>query len=247
MLGVRRPTARRALAAGGACLLASALAGILLARVPAAQALDEAEPPRTLVDRLIPRYPQARLLSLGGPVHVNGHPRQLAYAVTDDAPSKVAERYEAIWRSQGFEVSRRTVGSEEWVHASSHSDTYLRTVAATRLNNETAIIASASDAAALPARLLPPLPPTCTPLSRTGSLDAGVASEVLQLVCRARLTELLDYYDRRLGRVAGSEMRDGAAAVVSYQRGGKEAMVAAHELSEEPPRTMLILTWQEGS
>jgi hypothetical protein len=229
----------------------AAVAGILTARHNVAQAYGERPPQLGKIGGLIPAYPDAPFFPMGQALHVDGVDREMAYAVTVDPPETVADRYEAIWTSQGYDVSREMVGDEAWIAAGAPGDPWARTLVITRTAaKETTIVASVREAAELPGDPRIPVPSTCTVVGHTGGRDQGVHTEIVFLACETYLREIIDYYD---GALHGTERENAfdeagvaGSAYVTYAGRDVEVIVAARQDPEaDPPKTAATVTWQE--
>ena len=237
-----------AVACGGA-----AVAGILVSRRDAAQAFNEASPRFASLGRLIPAYPDSRFFPMGESLAISGVEREMGYAVTLDSPRKVADRYEAIWQSQGFRVERRSSDDDEWVSASDLSDPWIRSILATAKGGRTTIVASVRDTWKAPEPPAVLIAEGCAVLSDDAATDRGVRTQELLLSCRAHLDEVLDYYD---GALHGATRRehlgaDGSAdtAYITYSEVNREVRLMAKEgepRSDGQPSTAVSITWQEG-
>ena len=251
--GISRRLFKRALAVFVVAVGGAAVAGVLVARHQAAQAFDERAPRFESLSELVPFYPGTRFYPMGESVAVAGVSRELGYAVTHDPIQKVGDRYDAIWQSQGFKVDRRATDDQEWVSASDPSDPWVRSILATRNGQETVIVATVRDLSRPSTPPLVPIPAVCTTLSDDAARDAGVHTQELLLECRAKVDEILDYYD---GALHGSNRRDrlgadGSAgnAFVTYTEERREVRLMAKEGepgADGQPRTAVSITWQEG-
>ncbi len=240
-------SARRVVAVFAVALGVAALAGVLVARHDEAQAFAERLVTSATLARHVPPYPDSRAMPLGETVHVSGVARELAYALTVDAPDKVADRYEGIWRSQGLRVERRAHDGAEWVTAFADEDPWVRTVVASATERGTVLVQSLRPlrgSAAVPAF---PCPAGCVLLDHTGARDGGVTTEVVFLACDGYLAELVDFYDDLLVSLERRErLRESgpASLFVTYSGATHEVSLAATE-SGDPPRVAATITWQE--
>ncbi|MFC1611178.1 hypothetical protein ACFL6C_09475 [Myxococcota bacterium] len=227
----------------------AAMAGVLVARHEHAQAYGEQLQRFEMLTKLIPPYPAAFFYPMGEDLHVDGVSREMAYAMTEDPPRKVADRYEAVFGSQGFEVERFEVGGETWVVASDDKDPWLRTVMTMPSQGMTMILASVRPLDRLPQLPRVPVPESCRVISHTGARDGGVRTEMAFLVCEGYLSELLDFYDDALyGSRRRVRIQEGGAdgsAQVTYSAEGVEVILAALQADIDPARVTASVTWQE--
>jgi hypothetical protein len=244
----------------------AAAAGVLIARRESAQAYDEPAPRFTALGRLVPRYPDSHFFPMGESIMVAGIGRELGYALTTDSTRKVADYYEAIWRSQGFKVDRRNGDcsddgdqrpaarcDEEWVSATDLRDPWMRSVLVTRRAGTTVIVATVRDLSRPSAPSAVPISSACDVVGDDAATDRGVRTQQLLVSCRAHLDDVLDYYD---GALQGAARRthlgaDGSAdtAYITYSEANREVRLMAKEGepdSDGQPRTAVSLTWQEG-
>ena len=231
---------------------AAAVAGVLVAHHEDAQALNETSERFVNLSHLIPSYPDAHFFPMGESLGVSGLWREMGYAITPDRPRKVADRYEAIWTSQGFAVDHHSADEGEWVSASALGEPWVRAILATRDGDKTIIVASVHNLA----RPLesPPMPvsPLCDIVSDDGAKDHGVQTAQVLMSCKTHLDEIVDYYDGALQGATRSERfgADGSChdAYITYSERDREVSLIAKESDPDPdgtPRTAVSITWQE--
>lgn len=236
---------RRPLALYATALVASAIAGIFAARRELAAA-GGLPPPVEAVSRAVPPYPGAPFYALGEELHVDGWARRMAYALTPDAPRRVADRYEAVWRSQGLDVQRRGDGLVSAVGAGLRRTVVISEAAPffTGRPDATLLVASVTGDAELrgaPTRL--PLPAPCELDESTGARDTFGAAEALQATCALSPDEVEHFYDASL---AGLEKFVGAPTYIEYNGEGMHVRLSIISTSSAPPRTRVSLAWQEA-
>jgi hypothetical protein len=220
-----------------ACLGGAAVAGVLSARPVAA--LDEGRPGSNRAVAELPPYPDTLFFAMGGSVHVDGKPREMAYAVTADAPDKVSAHYAAVWTSQGLQVDERRIGDERWVSA--QRDGELLTIAAMPQGQGSVIVGSVSNVFAQPARHLASLPPSCRALGRTGARDGTVDSELVFASCdNTTLTEVRAYYEQQLADAELAELDQ-----TLHWRGPAREVTLEPAVDEKNARVAFTLSWQE--
>lgn len=226
----------------------AAVAGVLAAMQEEAVAYSEPAPRFTNLTDLVPPYPGAAFFPMGDSLNVDGFTREMGYALSGDLPAKVADRYEAIWRSQGFKVERQARQTEQRVTATAQSDPWMRTVVATLSGERTAIVASVREVFATPQPPATPVPRFCKVVSYTGGRDQGIMTEMVFLSCEGYLRELVEFYD---GALHGTRRIDRFAAQtddpvhITYSGSELEVMLSASQLADDPPRTVASVTWQE--
>jgi hypothetical protein len=224
----------------------AAIAGVLTARSEHAQAYGEQLQRFEHLSKLVPMYPGASFLPLGESVHVGGLGREMGYALTDDSPWKVGERYQGIWESQGLRVARDSMPTRDTVTAYAFEEDWVRTVVATSDGDRTTIIASVRILdGAMPEPSFP-IPESCEVVNHTGARDDGVRTQIVYLACEGYVPELIDFYDdllhgaRRNPRAVGE-----GVAYISYSSDVLEVSLAASQGGGDPPATAATLTWQE--
>jgi hypothetical protein len=240
-------TGRRFFALLVFAMAAAAGAGVLTARRDAAEAFAEPVHRLAHLPELVPAYPRSFTFPLGESVQVSGMPREMAYALTDDGPWKVADRYEAIWQSQGFRVKRDEHQGSLWVTAFSLADPWVRTVIATAAPEGTIILQTVRRLDGVFEAPRVPVPRFCALADQTGGVDDGVRSEMVFLACDAYLNEVIDYYDDALqGTTRTVRLEElGRSVYLTYSEASREVMLAASQADTDPPRTAVSLTWQE--
>ncbi len=237
MLGVKR------LAFVVACLTLSAVAGVLSVRRPVG-AFDEGRPVQNAATQRVPPYPGARFFAMGGPVHVDGKVRELAYAESADSPAKVAAHYAAVWTSQGLRVEERDNAGERWVVAQDAGELF--SVAAVPRDQGSLVIASQSAVFGARATRVAPLPSGCRALGRTGGLDAGVRTELVFVQCEGRLDDVRRFYDGALPGATTAVQEGDGGRTMRWTEGRREALVVGVEELSPTPRVAFTLSWQEG-
>ncbi|MBI3179858.1 MAG: hypothetical protein HYZ27_09375 [Deltaproteobacteria bacterium] len=242
-----RKMLRRYGAVLGVALAVAAAAGVLTARQSELVAYSERPPRFTSLDQLVPPYPEAVFYPMGDELRVDGVSREMGYATTLDSATKVADRYEAIWHSQGFKVERRVVGVEEWVTASAIEDPWMRTIVATPKNGRTVIVASVREMWQDQAPPKIPMPDTCEAMSDTGSRDRGLHTEVAFLACETHARDVIDFYDQLLAatRRRAPLQTEAGAAYLTYTTDDLHVSVAVKEMDTDPPQCAVTVTWQE--
>lgn len=225
-------------------LTGSTVVGVLSARAPTAQAYGEALSTRE-VQKLVPHYPGAQLLDLGGPVHVDGQSRRLAYALTPDAPRKVAERYAGVFASQGLKVEERTVGQEYWVTASSLQDGLIRTIAAAPNPQGTVILASVTRLFDQATELPLSLPPHCAVVTRTGGNDSTSQTEMVLARCQAPMAAVVNYFERLYSNDTQKHRLGDNQSFLHYTTPKREVMVGIEPVPNVANQSMLTIHWQE--
>ncbi len=247
MLGVSPKTLRRYGAVLGVAVALAAAAGVLTARQGQLIAYSERPPRFASLDQLVPPYPDAIFYPMGDELRVDGVTREMGYATTPDSATKVADRYEAIWHSQGFRVERRLVGVEEWVTASALEDPWMRTIVATPKGGRTVIVASVREVWREQAPPKIPMPDTCEAVSDTGSRDKGLHTEVAFLACEAPAREVIDFYDQLLPatRRRSPLQTEAGTAYLTYTTGELHVSVTVKEIDTDPPQSAVTVTWQE--
>lgn len=236
---------------GGMALAASAVLGIFTAWLEDLEAGGSAPPRFEWLQDEIPPYPGAFYYPLGRDLHTNGIPREMGYAVTEDPARKVADRYEAVWQSQGRRVQRRTSGEEEWLLAGEASDPVLRTIVATPVEGgRTVIVASVSRKLELVGEQRVPVPESCDVISSNGARDGVVATELLMLRCAKTLNEVLTFYDRSLANTRRQALVvptiDHKDAQVTFTGETLNVSLLATQAEDQPPVTIASVTWQEN-
>jgi hypothetical protein len=243
---------KRYLLIAAPCLCLSAVWGVLSADVPEVKAYSEY---MTGVGRLadeIPAYPDAPFYPLGQGLSVNRMAREMGYAVTPDAVPTVADRFEAVWTSQGFRVSRgmhREV-DEQWVIATSPQDPVIRTVVVSaQEDGKTAIIASVRDKLALQRDVLIPKPAECDVIEESGAQDGPIKTETALLQCDAPLVRVLGFYDEALAaskrRAVVEPTLSRPEAELSYSSDVRQVTLLLRQTLAEQPKTAVSITWQE--
>ncbi len=231
-------------ALGGAAVL-----GVLTARHGVAEAYAERSPQLGKIKDLMPQYPNMTFYPMGQSLHVAGVDREMAYGTTVDAPFKVAERYEAIWESQSYDVDRHSADDEEWVSARAPNDPWVRSVVIARSHGRTTVIASVSAAEAEGDDPRIPVPSFCDAVSHTGARDQGVRTEMVFAACEGYVREVVDYYDAALHGTDRKERIDPASSkggvFVTYSGSDVEVMLVAKQSDTDPPMTAVTVTWQE--
>jgi len=254
---------RRAFATAFAISIAgAAVAGVLVARGELAQAYGESLQRFERLSKVIPLYRDSSFYPMGKGLHVDGVSREMAYAVTSDPVWKVADWYEGLWTSQGFQVQRNTVGGEEWIMAMDAHDPWMRTIAAVPGNSDgddhggggggggqTTILASVRPLDTPAAKPKLPVANDCAVISHNGAKDMGVATEMMYLSCNGYVGEVVDFYDEVLyGAVRRGEIHQSATNAsgrLVYSSDGLEVILSLQQTSVEPPRVVVSLTWQE--
>lgn len=213
------------------------------------------------LERFIAPYPHSRFFPLGEGIHVNGHERNLAYGLTDDAPERVANWYEGIWTTQGLTLKRHERKGEITVVGIDPLGGWVRTVIASTHGYEmlgptgveddrsTVVVASLSESYALRSPPKAPVPQQCHVQSFTGGKDTGVYTEMLFLVCEGFVREVVSFYDRALPTASRKEpiQFTGAESSVhiNYSTDTTGVVLTATQSDEERPKVAVTLTWQE--
>ncbi len=243
-------TSRRWAAVTIVALAGSAGFGVFTAWLGEVEA-EGSQPPRfELLQKEIPPYPNAFFFPMGRDLHTNGSPREMGYAVSEDPPRKVADRYEAIWNSRGQQVERLSGENEETLIATHPRDPIIRTVIVTAAaDGQTVIIASVSEKFTTAKQQLIPVPASCDVITSNGARDGRIVTEMVFLGCEAPLEEILAYYNGHLGS-ARAEVRVGPTmdhkdAQISYLGDRIHVDLMASQAEDEPPRTAVSITWQE--
>ena len=213
---------RRLATAGLALILGAAVLGVFTAHRDHLEATSSRRPLTGRVGQLIPDYPGTAFFPMGRALHVDGLPREMAYAVTDDEPAKVADRYEAIWESQGYEVDRQDGEVESWVTARASEDPWVRSIVISRSGRRTTIIASVSGADAHGSAPRVPVPDYCDVVQHTGATDIGIDTQAVMLNCEGYARQVgLDLAkwksmrdNRRSRLVVAADKREGLRAGV---------------------------------
>lgn len=234
---------KRYVAAALGLLTLSAIAGVWSARVPEAQAYAEALSTAE-VQKLVPHYPGAQLLDLGGPVHVDGQPRRLAYALTPDSPHKVADRYAGVFQSQGLRVESRQVGKEEWVTATNRQTGLIITIAAAPNERGTVIIASITRMFDAPKKMPLALPESCGVITRTGGDDPRASTEMVLARCQAPVAMLVNYFERVYASDEKKHQLSDSKSFLHYAGDTRELMVGIEPVPEKPQESVITLHWQ---
>ncbi len=235
---------RSSMAALSALALGLAAALGVLSASTQGEAFTEVQPHASPVEHMIPAYPGAPLWSLGGPLHVDGVPRQLAYALADDSPSKIAAHYAGVWKAQGLEVDEQRVGEQAWVTARAATEPYLRTVAALPQNGRTLLLASVSTVMGTAPKLAE-LPAGCQRVSTSGADDADVATEIVLARCAEDPQQLMHSMEMSLGKPRMRDGSDNGVLWASWSNNAREVMLAAAPTAGSPAtKSTITLTWQ---
>lgn len=229
-------------------LALAAVAGVLTARPPAAQALAPAPSRVPHLDRLVGAYPQAALLPLGDTLMIDGVGREMAYSLTPDAPRTVAAFYTRAWKRQELVVHETQQGEALWVTATSPRDLWVRTISAQPARGRTVLVASVASLAAQPEKAAMPLPPNCTTVQHSAAQDRHTVRRLALLRCEGYVGEVAHFYDRMLAeaqRQTPWDLTGNQAAFVTYEAPHRVVSVAATQASASPPIVAATITWQE--
>lgn len=213
------------------------------------------------VARFISPYPHSQFYPMGSELHVDGKPRELAYALSEDSPEIVADWYEGIWETQGLLVRRRRLGGEVIVTGSDPIGGWVRTIVATthreeligpvgfRDDRKTVLIASLSEAFEVPVAPSVPVPDFCEVKSYTGARDLGVHTEMVFLRCEASLREVTGFYDREFPEAKRREPLEfgpgSSSAHLTFDTPTSGLVLTAVKLARDTPGVAVTLTWQE--
>jgi hypothetical protein len=224
--------------AATAGLLGSAAAGVLTARAGGEAPIPV---PRDFT-RLIPPYPHAHYFAAGDDLHVDGATRFMAYAETDDSPERALQRYTDMFGGRGLAVAH----FPDALVATSPDDDWRRTIVVTPRENGSLIVASVSQTKPNRARAHVPVPPVCTVTESTGSHDAGIVRENVQLACEALKRDVVVFYDGLMGepsQVLTSD--DERTQAITYERDREHMTLVVTQLRDaETPTAVAALHWE---
>ncbi|MEL6543804.1 MAG: hypothetical protein AAFQ82_04205 [Myxococcota bacterium] len=219
------------LAAG--CVLAAG-AGVATAR------LDAAPTPQ---DLRWARYPHHQVLSGGDAVRSDGLERELAYFASMDDPIAIIDHYDAYWRSQGFEITRRYNDEEELLSASDGVER--RSVVVTRQGRVSVVWASRRILEDRSYSVRLPLDGRCTPMHHSASQDGSVLRELATVRCELSGDALLEFYQERFG-APQRRLRDGRRAFGSFADDTESLDVSVYSDERDgAPVSTATLRWEQ--
>ncbi len=215
------------------------LAGCALAALAGVAAARDGRAP---VDLRWAYYPEHRLLSAGEGVRLNGDERQLAYFLSMDDPITIVEHYEAVWRGEGFVVSRRYNEEEELLTASDGDER--RSVVVARQGKVSVAWVSRRFFGEGGYTVRAPIDESCEPLHHSASRDGAVVREVVTLSCRVEGDALIERYGERFGP-ARAQLSDGRRAFASFGDGEENLDLAVYSDEEAgQAKSTATLRWE---
>lgn len=204
----------------------------------AATARHEAgDPGSRELAHLIPDYPDSQYHAASDGLHVEGKKRFMAYAMTDDRPSEVLERYHTMFEQRGLAVTAYDGGLVAWAT----DDDWLRSVAV----GDGLIVVSVTHRGEPKHKTPLPMPATCTVDESFGARDNGVTREQLSLRCDGFVSDVLDYYDNLMAHAELMSDSTSDVTVRSYEsRTGEHMTLVAQQMNDSPPTTGISIYWE---
>jgi hypothetical protein len=221
-----------------AALFTSAAAGVLTAHAGGETTI----PLPSDFTRLIPPYPNAHFVAAGDDLHVDGASRLMAYAETDDQPGRVLARYGEVFAGRGLAVEPFAYG----LVATSADDSWRRTIIVTPRQRGSLIFASVSQVKPNRARARVPVPPACVVTESTGSHDASIVRENVQIACEGMAREIIVFYDGLMGEPEQVFVSDDERTqAITYERDREHMTLVTTQLpGAEPPMAAATLHWE---
>ena len=218
-----------------ACVCASGL-GVLLA---------DTKPPFEVPFH----YPGADFLPMGDKLAADGLSRRLYYARSNDAPTKIADYFEARWRAQGYGIERETLDSQSvWVGATSTLTPERYSLLVEKQGTQSVLLISSHSARERATELRIPILESCTLLSDSEAHERGVYTAMAFLRCKAYASEVLQFYSRQLDTEYQAPLEsvlDLKHSYVVLQNGTQNAQLVYSEVVRDAPETALSIVWQE--